>query len=124
MGRRKVRNYPSKQYYERVLEQYFEENRDDVIRHTCDVLGFGNLEELRKAEYSSYFGLDCGWVILSPKNSEMAREWKLDNGQYDYQIFADPSYNPQSVTIKEVEVKKAVKDLGLGSEFYVYSKLD
>ena len=70
------------------------------------------------------FGFDCGWTIIYPKNREMEREWKLDNGMYDYQIFAHPSYYPQSTTVQEIQVRKALKDLNLEDEFGCYVKLD
>lgn len=127
MGRRKVRHHKPKQFYEEMLKKYFNEHGEEVLAHTAKELGFNSFQELRDFEFSGYyggFGLDCGWVLMSPKNREMAHEWELDNGKYSVDIFVHPTYNTQSTTIMKVEAKKAMEDLGLTNEFYLYTRLD
>lgn len=124
MGRRKVRHYKSKEYYERVFDDYFDEKRDDVIRDLMQTLGYTDFEELRNDEYRSKWGLDCGWILIYPKDKTMYHEWELDNGKYNAYIFAHPSYYPQSTTLQRIQVDKAIKDLGLSDMFYAVTKLD
>lgn len=124
MGRKKVRNFPPKGYYEDKLEGYFREHRHEVIGNLLDTLGYRSLDELQEAEYNMKFGLDCGWIHLHPKNKEMAHEWALDNGIYGAYVCARPSMNCQSTTIKRVQVEKAVRDLNLGDVFYISERLD
>ena len=124
MGRRKVRHYPSVEFYEGMLKEYFETHRGEVIGNLLDTLGYDSLEELQEAEYNMKFGLDCGWIHLHPKNKEMSHEWALDNGIYCAYVHAMPSLNCQSTTIKRVQVEKAVRDLGLEDTFYISERLD
>ena len=124
MGRRKVRHYPSVEFYEEMLREYFETHRREVIGNLLDTLGYDSLEELQEAECNMKFGLDCGWIHLRPKDKEMSHEWALDNGIYGAYVCARPSLNCQSTTIKRVQVEKAVKDLGLEDKFYITERLD
>lgn len=124
MGRKKVRKYPTKQFYEDMFKEYFDAHGDEVIRDMLDRLGYESMEKLRNDEMHMAFGFDCGWTIIYPKNQEMEREWKLDNGRYDYSIFAHPTYYPQSTTVQKVQVEKAIRDLGLGDTFGCYVRLD
>ena len=123
MGK-KVRKYPPKGFYEEKFEGYFREHKGEVIGNLLDTLGYDSLEHLKEDEMNMAFGFDCGWTVIYPKNEEMAREWKLDNGRYDYSIFAHPTYYPQSTTIQKIQVEKAIRDLGLGDTFGCYVRLD
>lgn len=124
MARRKVRNYPSKDYYKTMLDTYFKEHHNEVIKHLLDRLGYADLEALQEDEYRMKWGFDCGWTLLTPKNADMRHEWTLDNGKYDVAIFAHPSYYPQSTTLQRIQVEKAVKDLGLSDIFTISTRLD
>ena len=124
MGRKKVRNYPPKGFYEEKLDGYFREHRHEVIGNLLDTLGYESVERLQEDECHMKFGLDCGWIHLHPRNKEMSREWGLDNGIYGAYVCARPSLNCQSTTIKRVQVEKAVKDLGLEDVFYISERLD
>lgn len=129
MGRKKVRNYPSKKYYEEIFNSYFEENHDEVIESVCEELGYGSFEALREAEYSMKFGLDCGFVKIYPKNHEMAHEWVLDEGGrkgdwFFAEIYPHFAWNCQSLTCKLPQAKKAIRDLGLEEEFGVTYRYD
>lgn len=123
MGRKKIRNYPNKDYYKDLFNEYFITHYDDVIEDLLNHTGFDSLDDLRKAEYNLYFGFDCGFTYFIPFNSEMSREWRLDN--YDDLLYGiRESYMSQSITLKEYQCRKALADLGLENEFYVYSRLD
>ena len=123
MGRKKIRNYPNKEYYENYFNEYFITHHDDVIADMVEKTGFNSLEELRDAEYHMYFGLDCGFTHYIPYDYKMSREWKLDN--YDDKLYhIRESYPTQSITLQEIQYRKALADLGLQDVFYVWSRLD
>lgn len=125
MGRRKVRNYKGREYYKELFNNYFNTHHNEVMREVLDKLGFDTVENMSKAEYRGYFGFDCGWILVSPKNSEQSHEWFLDNDRISSDLYvSNPYYNTQSTTIKEIMVEKALRDLGLRDEFYVSVRLD
>ena len=125
MGRIKIRNYPTREYMKDVFNEYFTEHNGEIIELVLDTFGFNTIEEMQEAEYRGYFGLDCGWITLTPTNKDQAHEWFLDSGRIDSKMFvSNPLFNTQSTTIKEVMVRKAVKDLGLEDAFYVGVRLD
>lgn len=82
MGRKKVRHFKSKQYYEDMFNTYFQDNKNEVVADLMDTLGYTDFEEMREDEYNSKWGFDCGWTLLSPKDRAMYHEWELDNGKY------------------------------------------
>lgn len=125
MGRRKVRHYNGREYYKELLNNYFNAHHNEVMREVLDKLGFDTVENMSKAEYKGYFGFDCGWIRISPKNSEQSHEWFLDNNRISSEMTVhNPFYNTQSTTITEIMVEKALRDLGLRDEFYVSTHLD
>lgn len=124
MGRKKIRNHLPREHYEKMLETYFTEHQEEVITDLLNTLGYSSLEALRDDEYNMAFGFDCGWTKLVPKNREMFHEWELDNGKYCAEVYCRPTYYPQSTTIQRVQVEKAVRDLGLGEEFRIVTRLD
>ena len=126
MGRRKVRNFPSREDYEQQFEDYFSENKHSCIQYAVQKLGFNDVEEMHDAEFSGRFGFDCGWVQLIPRDKEMYREWRLDNGEYSVCIFdiGHKTYPTQSVTIKRLILEKAVEDMNLQDVFIINERLD
>ena len=125
MARTKVRKYPSTGYVREMINRYFNENRDVVLADLLEKTSFADMNELRDAERRSYFGFDCGWVYLETANPEQYREWVLDNGKYDAKVGRlDYPFNCQSVTCKEIQLDKAIKDLGLTGNYYSASRLD
>lgn len=125
MGRRKVRHYNTREYYKTLFNDYFVSHNDEVMTEVLRQTGFNSVEELTEAEYRSYFGFDCGWIMLTPKNSEQAHEWFLDDNRISSKMFVhNPCYNAQSTTITQIMVEKAVRDLGLEDTFYVSVRLD
>ena len=130
MGRKKVRKYPSREYYEDLLEQYFNEHNGAVIPYVIERIGenpaYYGIEDLMNDECRMRWGFDCGWILLYPKNSEMAHEWELDNGKYGAYVWTDRAlpYCPQSTTLKYIMIEKAVNDLGLNNEFWISTRLD
>ena len=130
MGRKKVRHFASVEHYENLLEDYFNTNRDTVLRRLIRAIGedpdtYG-VSALLEDEYNSRWGLDCGWILLYPKNKEMAHEWELDNGKYGAYVWTDKAVplNVQSTTLKRIMVEEAVADLGLNETFWVSTRLD
>ena len=132
MGRKKVRNYLSVKEVEDMINNYFYNCKDEVIKYICENNGaavFKSLEDLHEFDvHGSYyggFGLDCGWCWLSPKRSEQHREWVLDNGKWDaYARNLKLPYNTQSTTLKRLELEKALKDLNIQEFYSVHVVLD
>lgn len=125
MGRIKIRNYPTREFMQDVFNEYFTEHNNEVIQEVLDTFGFNTVEEMQNAEYRGYFGLDCGWITLTPVNRDHAHEWFLDSGRIDSKMFVrNPLFNTQSTTIKEVMVKRALHDLGLDNTYTVGVRLD
>ena len=126
MGRKKVRHFPSVEDWKKQLTEYLTENKEKYIAYMLKRLGYEDTETLWEEEYHGKFGFDCGWVQLHPKDKEMQREWRLDNGGIDDCIFdiASVVYNTQSTTIKEIIVEKLVEDLDLNDTFIIYTRLD
>lgn len=130
MGRKKVRHYPSREYYEDLLEQYFNDNNGAVIPYVIERIGenpaYYGIEDLMNDECRMRWGFDCGWILMYPKNREMEHEWELDNGKYGAYVWTDRAlpYCPQSTTLKRIMLEKAVKDLGLDDDFWLSTRLD
>lgn len=125
MGRHKVRNYNTRDFYRKLFDGYFTEHNEEVMKEVLEQTGFKTVEDLSRAEYHGYFGLDCGWIQISPTNREQAHEWYLDSNRIDTYLFIhNPCYNTQSTTIKEIMTRRALKDLGLENEFSMSVRLD
>lgn len=125
MGRRKVRNYNTRDFYRELFDDYFKTHNEEVMQEVLEQTGFRTVEDLSQAEYHGYFGLDCGWIVLTPKNKEQAHEWFLDDDRISSKMFVhNPWYNCQSTTIQEIMIRKALKDLGLENEFSMSVRLD
>ena len=132
MGRKKVRNYLTREEVEAMINNYFYNCRDEVIKYICENNGsgvFNSLDELREFDiHGSYFGgfgLDCGWCWVYPKRSEQHREWVLDNGKWDaYARDFKLPYNTQSTTLKRLELEKALKDLNIQEFYSIHVRLD
>ena len=124
MGRRKVRNYKPREYYKDLLNKYFSEHAEEVIEYTVQRMGFDSLKAMRAEELTGMW-FDCGFVYISPRNSEWSHEWFLDNDRISANLYVNNlAYNTQSVTIKEIMVEKALRDLGLENDFYILTRLD
>ena len=124
MGRRKVRHYNGRDFYRNLFDEYFRSHSDEVLEYTVKVMGFESLRAMRDEEMTGVW-FDCGWILLRPKNAEWAHEWFLDDDRISsYLYVSNPCYNTQSTTIKEIMVKKALKDLGLENDFSVTVRLD
>ena len=121
MGRRKIRNYPSKEYYEYEIIEYMKEHREELLHHMLKILGYEDIDSLREDEYKMKFGGDCGFIKLSPKNREMAHEWYLDNDKIPDYLSDNVSciYSTQSTNIKETIIKKVLEDTELDKVFSV-----
>ena len=125
MGRRKVRNYNNREFYRDLFNNYFTEHNDEVMIDLLQQTHFATVDMLADAERKSYFGLDCGWIVLRPKNEAMRHEWFLDDDRISANMFVhNPHFNCQSTTVQKIMVDKAVKDLGLEDTFYVSVRLD
>lgn len=125
MARRKVRNYESVEVVRNRINDYFENHHGEVIDEMLKQLKFDSLDSLWDSEYRGYFGFDCGWVWVCTLNSEQDREWRLDNGKYDaYVTRIKYPYNSQSTTCKEIQLNKALKDLGMDHQYMAYVRLD
>lgn len=124
MARRKVRHYNGREYYNDLLNKYFEEHKTELLDWLVVRMGYGSLRELRNEEMTGMW-FDCGWVKLEPRNKDQAHEWKLDSEYGSTYLYLEPScYPTQSTTIKELLVRRALRELGLLNEFYVIVTLD
>lgn len=122
---KKVRRYDSVDTVRRLLNNYFYLNKQQVLDELVSYAGRNNMDEVRYDERMSRWGLDCGWVWLATSNPEQEREWKLDNGKYDAKVTRiDYPFNCQSVTLKQVQLRKALKDLMLEGDYYPEVRLD
>lgn len=124
MGK-KIRHYDSTLKLQELLNTYFLARREDVLKDLLEKTGFNTMEELRNAEHNSYWGLDCGFVWMATANPEQHREWVLDNGKYDAKVRGIKyPYNCQSVTLKQIQLRKAIEDLELTGQYYPEVRLD
>jgi hypothetical protein len=121
---KKVRYFKSKQYYENVLNDYFEVHKDRVLQNLLEKTGCSDMEQLRRDEFGMRWGLDCGFVTLAPTNPNMQHEWELDNGKYSYKLWLDYPYPSQSVTLKDIQARFLLEDLNLTKDFYIDVRLD
>ena len=126
MARKKIRNYKSIEQVRDIFNDYFYTHESEVIDHMLKEVNMSSLDEVW--EYCNKhcgFGFDCGWVWLGAENNEQSREWRLDNGDYrDHVSGFDYPYNSQSTTLKEIQLRKALKDLGLENDYYIITRLD
>ena len=70
MGRHKVRNYNTRDFYRKLFDGYFTEHNEEVMKEVLEQTGFKTVEDLSRAEYHGYFGLDCGWIQIIPTPKE------------------------------------------------------
>lgn len=135
MARRKVRLYSTVKQVEELIDNYFEEHREEVTKDLLKKAGeeagreFKTVDELKEFDFrGSYYGgfpLSCGFVWVKPRSSKQAHEWFLDNDRIpDYASPRNYVYNTQCTVIKEIQMRKAFDDLGLDSEYSIYVRLD
>lgn len=125
MSRTKIRNYPTTEEVKELINDYFQKCEGEVIKDLLKKTDFDCIENLQYAEHYSYFGFDCGWVWLATANPIQEQEWIRDNGKYDAKVRGIKyPYNCQSVTIKKIQLEKAIKDLGLTAQYYAEVRLD
>lgn len=123
--RKKNRRYPGTEAIKQALNEYFALYKNDVIDDLISNTPFTSFNDVVDAERRSYWGLDCGWVWLATSNPEQEREWRLDNGKYDAKVTSiNYPFNCQSVTLKQIQLRKAIKDLGLEGQYYPEVRLD
>ena len=135
MARTKIRNYWSVDEVKDFINEYFKEYHDEVIDYLIKEVNkmldknFKTIDELNEFDiHGSYyggFGLDCSWVRVKTFNKDQYREWVLDNGKYNAEVWGIRCpYNTQSTTCKEIQIKKALNDLGLNDQYYASVRLD
>lgn len=126
MARTKVRHYETVEDVRRKINNYFYLHENEVMKDLLEKTGFNSKEELLDAEcHQMRFGFDCGWVWVYSRNKDQRHEWALDNGKYDaYVTMIKYPYNTQSTTCKEIQLNKALEDLGLTNQYMAYVRLD
>ena len=122
MGR-KIREYPSREFYREMFNEYFSAHTDMLIGIVLQKTGIPDAKTLHYEEFHGRFIGDCGLVYIVPINKEHAREWRLDDGISAQMCVSNPKYNTQSTTIMEIMVEQMLKDLGLDDKFLVSSRL-
>ena len=132
MARTKARKFMTVEEVENMINNYFYNCGNNVIKYICENNGvevFNSLDELHEFDiHGSYyggFGLDCGWCWLIPNRDEQLKEWTLDNGKYSAHArrFNWPYYT-QSTTLKRLELEKALEDLNIGKYYSIEVRLD
>lgn len=121
---KKVRHFKSKEYYQEAFDTYYLMNHERVLRDLLEKTGCSSMEQLREDEFNMRWGLDCGFVTLAPTNPNMQHEWELDNGKYGYKVWLTYPYPSQSVTLKQIQARFMLDDLGITKDFYVDVRLD
>lgn len=131
MARKKVRNYISIEGFEEMINNYFYNQYSNVNKALCEEFGFDNIDDLREFDiHGSFFGgfgLDCGFIHVTPIRSEQFREWRLDNDLGVYGAYASRfnyPYNTQSTTCKKFQIDMALKELNLKDLYSVKVILD
>ena len=105
-----------------LVNSYFETSHLKVIQYLLDRTDMDTLSDLIEYENLGGFGLDCGWVWLTPINDELYNRWKGCGSSYVSKL--NYPYNCQSTTCKEIQLEKAIRDLGLDYIVKPYVLLD
>lgn len=135
MARRKIRYYLSTEQVARIINNWLEVNKEEVIEHLIkevnEMMGkdFKTLEELKEFDiHGSFvggFGFDCGWVKVRTYNKDQFKEWTLDNGKYNAEVWGIRCpYETQSTTCKEIQIKYALDQMKLNDQYYTSIRLD
>lgn len=125
MPRRKVRKYDSVAQVENKINEWIELHKDEILNDMLNKAGYPDTDKLWDDEYNGRFGLDCGWVWLYAKNDEQFHEWFLDNNRYqDFVSRIRFPYSTQSTTLKEIQAKYILKNMGLENDYGIYVRLD
>lgn len=116
------RKFETKEYYEKLIEDYIKENKAAIINYTLKQMGYDDVDILLEDEYHSKWGNDCGWYLLYPKNREMREEWKKHE---DWEKLMCPlALGVQSTTIQKYQVEYIMNELNLNDIFYCNRHLD
>lgn len=113
-----------------VLEQIanlVDESKMNVLQNLLDETGFNSVEELQDKERNCYFGFDCGFIYLVPKEEEMRKEWKKQGKWKDDNImlgFGDFPIALQSTTCNRIMALDYLETLGLDKYLRVKVVLD
>jgi len=122
MGRRSNRKFETQEYYRALIKDYIKSHKQYIINNMMQKTGYDDMDKLQDDEYHMRFGLDCGWIVLIPKNTEMYKEWKKYE---DYEGMICPTaYNTQSITLQEPQVKLILEELNIADLFYIRERLD
>lgn len=124
MSRRKIRNFVSKEEFERRINNFIKENKDVIINELLEKTNTLNTEELSTLENNLQFGFDCGIVYFTPLNERMKKEWQLDNNKYDFEIWPNYPFECQSTTLQKIQAKTIIKLMNLSEVFYTRTWLD
>ena len=124
MARRKIRNYPTRENVERLMNDYCEKHSNEIIGYMLDVTGYESVDELRDAEFSMRWPLDCGLVYITPKNREQSHEWYLDDDRISSRMFVDTPYHTQSTTLQMIQAEKILDTLGIRNDYTLNAWLD
>lgn len=124
MGRKKIRNFESAEYYKELINNYIDEHRAEIIAYLVKEARCSDIETLRDDEYKMKFGMCCGWYNLGPKNPEMQREWKLDDSSRWGKIICPVAYSTQLLVLQKPQVDYILDALDLTNVFEVEEHWD
>ncbi len=99
MVRKKVRHHESRDALQKRFREWERDNQALINDKLPKMHGCVDMDDLHNFEYSMGFGFDCGWLNVMPRNSEQAREWRLDEG-YGGPYYLSPAMKTQSSTLQ------------------------
>lgn len=112
-------------YYESAIAKYFRENKESVLDETLTTLSIEvapiwtpirTVKDMRNWDLKSGT-LDCGWVYIASR-SHSNESWRAIISEKDM------PYHTQSVTIKQIMVNIAIRELKFDDQIYSYSHYD
>ena len=125
MARNKIRHYDSTELVAIKIQRYFDSHKE-VIDHLLKEVRMNNLDEVWEFEnrHCGWYG-DCGFVRVKTFSEDQRKEWVLDNGKYNDMVYGIRCpYDSQSTTLKDIQIRKALKDLNMDNQYYTDIRLD
>lgn len=114
-------NYPTKEEMKSFIQEWVDNHSQEIIDNLVEQTPFNSFDELTNAERNCYYGLDCGFVSLIPKDRKMYKQWEKEDW---YKLYLKLPFDCQSTTLQKKQMRYVVEQLGFNEMFYVDSVLD
>ena len=121
------KQFPDADSYNQQIADYCLEHRAELQAELLRQTGCKTMEELQDKEYHMGWGLDCGWMMMCPKNPDMLKEWKREQNFYSGGCRLkgiDKAYLTQSTTLQSIIAEKVWEALKLGDILTYFDHLD